>query len=184
MRSRWLLSGSVAVAVSVGLVCWSPVVVAQSGPVCRQGCPCGNACIDCSDTCRVGGGTASGESQDADPNRDVQLIGLYLFGGAIMAIAGAFLTASWWMPCVGSAWAPSQNERKPEVKGKEPCRTDDQCPAYFVCAYPSADSGVGVCEPRRAVPDESKDEKEDDKESGADWFGQTQTTTSEATAVR
>lgn len=32
----------------------------SSAPMCRKGCPCGNACIDCNDTCHkedIGGMT-------------------------------------------------------------------------------------------------------------------------------
>lgn len=66
MRFRLVL----AVVSAIGLAWWSPVVSAQSGPNCTRGCPCGNACIDCSDTCRVGGGTArGGETEGNTPER-------------------------------------------------------------------------------------------------------------------
>ena len=34
---------------------------------CDRGCPCGNTCIDCDDTCRVGNGSANGSGgRDVD----------------------------------------------------------------------------------------------------------------------
>lgn len=118
MRSRWLL-GSLAVAVSAGLLAWSPVVVAQTGPVCRQGCPCGNTCIDCSDTCRIGDGSASGGSDGREsPGQDVgQAVVVLLALGVAMVVVP--LAVGWLM----TSLRPSEPTR-PRSKGKRTQSTD------------------------------------------------------------
>jgi len=46
-----------AVVVAVALVlAWAASAIA--GPTCHKGCPCGNACISCSKTCHIDGGTS------------------------------------------------------------------------------------------------------------------------------
>lgn len=39
---------------------WCARVGIDAQPRCKKGCPCGNSCISCSKTCRVGVGTATG----------------------------------------------------------------------------------------------------------------------------
>lgn len=67
--------------------------IAQSGPVCDIGCPCGNTCISCADTCRVGGGSAS--SAGGGAGYDPLFIALVL-GGAFALLVGTSLAFYVW----------------------------------------------------------------------------------------
>lgn len=88
---RWC----VAVLVAVSMFC-----SAAWAQVCRVGCPCGNACIDCSDTCRVGGGEArsgrTGSSNDA-----LVVVGI--------VVGVAVLAASFLVPLAIASWSASYN---------------------------------------------------------------------------
>jgi len=172
---RLLLSGSLSVALSAGLLCWSPVVVAQSGPVCRQGCPCGNACIDCSDTCRIGTGTA----RDGDGFQGYTPQQLATAAVIIVALIAAVVAA----PIVVGilTTAPPEDPMAPRAphKGKEPCRTDEQCPPGFSCVDHLPENGVGLC-----APAQSREPDEPERKGSDDWFGQTQRAVSAATATR
>lgn len=150
MRRRWLL----AAAAAAGLVWWSPVVVAQSGPNCTRGCPCGNACIDCSDTCRIGAGTATNGTSGGS-NSDPALVVL-LVGGVILGLAA--LASPFLLPVLCS---PKKPPPPSPYKGKEPCRTDAMCPPGHSCVTEDV-LAVGVCEPtsREEVPSQTETEEE------------------------
>lgn len=167
MRTRWWL----AAAAAAGLTWWSPVVVAQSGPTCTSGCPCGNTCISCSDTCRIGGGTATNGTRSGSGS-DPTLIVLLVVGSSVVALGS--LLSVFFLPVLCPAKPPAS-----PYKGKEPCRTDEMCPSGYFCATEDAFS-VGVCEPtaRDEVP--PKPESEDEPE----WFGFVQAPNDGMTMVR
>lgn len=78
-----VLRSWIAVFVLVSLLC------AQArAQVCRVGCPCGNACIDCSDTCRVGAGTAGreGGGDGIDATTSCLIVGGTVAGLAVLLV--------------------------------------------------------------------------------------------------
>ena len=59
------------------------------GITCRKGCPCGNACISCSETCHKGSGSAGYDNDEGVP---VWLIVVGVVGG--LALGGYLLATA------------------------------------------------------------------------------------------
>lgn len=66
-------------AVLMALLLFSSSTMAQ---VCRVGCPCGNTCISCADTCRVGGGDARSDNPSSTQNNQTTIL-------VVMGVLGA-----------------------------------------------------------------------------------------------
>ena len=45
-----------------------------SGPTCRTGCPCGRACISCSDRCSMAAPLLADDELDAAPSADAAYV--------------------------------------------------------------------------------------------------------------
>jgi hypothetical protein len=68
----------------VTLLGFSSSTLAQQ---CDNGCPCGNTCISCQDTCRVGNGSARGSGGG---EQDPTFLLVVTLGGAAVALAAVF----------------------------------------------------------------------------------------------
>lgn len=75
----WLVLALLAAAPAAAGVPGCPASPLGAQKRCKTGCPCGNACISCSRTCRVGSGSAQPEPTstaparpDMPPTREVQ----------------------------------------------------------------------------------------------------------------
>jgi hypothetical protein len=86
----------------IALVAVLAFATTASAQTCRVGCPCGNTCISCGDTCRVGPGSARGREGETDTALVVVLVALGV-AAAVALVAVILLTA----PDMPSAEAPS-----------------------------------------------------------------------------
>jgi hypothetical protein len=63
---------------------------------CTRGCPCGETCISCGDTCHVGGGGTGGEAEIGE--RKTPTLAIALWSGAVVSLLVALLTTDAFQP--------------------------------------------------------------------------------------
>lgn len=84
------MKASPTCALILSFVLFSSASYSQSAPVCTIGKPCGNACIAQTDTCWVGSGSATGNTngRQSDPNMVFAVIvgALALTGISLLAL--------------------------------------------------------------------------------------------------
>jgi hypothetical protein len=51
--TRWVVTAALFLGALVAALGSSDTSDPSPGPMCRIGCPCGRACIDCNDTCHM-----------------------------------------------------------------------------------------------------------------------------------
>lgn len=97
---------------------------------CDRGCPCGNTCIDCDDTCRVGNGSANG-SGGRDPDQTalvvVGVVSLVVFVAGIGLIIWSLTQTSGPQGprVLPAADEPSPSTSPPSHKSDSPIADDD-----------------------------------------------------------
>ncbi len=109
-----------ALAVLLLVVFTSATARAQN---CDQGCACGNTCISCLDTCRVGGGDADnvggGAAQPVDPTFAIVVGALVVLGVVAVACFALALYAAGSAEASGGPGGLSKDDREAAYRANE-----------------------------------------------------------------
>ena len=83
----------ISVVVGFVLVLYPVSSYSQSRPTCTVGCPCGNACISCSETCWIGGGSAQSQTSNENSPETIALLLATACGGLLIALVAIYFTS-------------------------------------------------------------------------------------------
>lgn len=83
----------ISVVVGFVLVLYPVSSYSQSRPTCTVGCPCGNACISCTETCWIGGGSAQSQTNNENSPETIALLLATACGGLLISLVAIYFVS-------------------------------------------------------------------------------------------